>query len=59
MFDVLLSLLHCRGDLRSADSIHDFRPYMSFTEFAFYIARDLHSLFMLFIRGRQLQQVNE
>ena len=26
------------SDLRRADSIHDFRPYMSFTGFTFYIA---------------------
>ena len=26
------------SDLRSADSIHDFRPYVSVTGFAFYIA---------------------
>ena len=25
-------------DLRSADNRHDFRPYVSFTGFAFYIA---------------------
>ena len=26
------------SDLRNADNIHDFRPYVSFTGFAFYIA---------------------
>ena len=42
MSDLLLSLPHYRrhaySDLHNADNKHDFRPYVSFTGFAFYIA---------------------
>ena len=40
MSDLILSLphYHRHSDLRSADNKHDFRPYVSFTGFAFYIA---------------------
>ena len=41
MSDLILSLPHYHrhySDLRSADNKHDFRPYESFTGFAFYIA---------------------
>ena len=42
MSDLILSSphyhRHMHGDLRSAHNIHDFRPYVSFTGFAFYIA---------------------
>ena len=41
MSDLILSLPHCHkhySDLRSSDSIHDFRPYVYFTGFAMYIA---------------------
>ena len=44
MSDLILSLPHYHrhigyySDLRSADNRHDFRPYVSFTGFAFYIA---------------------
>ena len=33
-----LPLSQTPSDLRSAESIHDFGPYVSFTGFAFYIA---------------------
>ena len=33
-----LPLSQTRSDLRNAESIHDFKPYVSFTGFAFYIA---------------------
>ena len=40
MSDLILSLPHYQTytDIRSADNKHDFRPYVSFTGFAFYIA---------------------
>ena len=43
MSDLILSLTHCHyhrhySDLRNADNKTDFRPYVSFTGFAFYIA---------------------
>ena len=41
MSDLTLSLLHYHrhySNLRSADKRHSFRPYVSFTGFAFYIA---------------------
>ena len=40
MSDLILSLPHYQtySDLRSADNRHDFRPYVTFTGFAFYIA---------------------
>ena len=41
MSDLILSLPHYLrhiSDLPSADNRHDVRPYVSFTEFAFYIA---------------------
>ena len=40
MSDLVLSLphYHRHSDLHSADNKHDFRPYVSFTGFAFYIA---------------------
>jgi hypothetical protein len=41
MSDLILSLPHCHkhySDLRSSDSILDFRPYVYFTGFAMYIA---------------------
>ena len=40
MSDLIYSSLHYHrhySDLRSADNKHDFRPYVSFTGFAFYI----------------------
>jgi hypothetical protein len=41
---VYLTIIDIYTDLRSADNKYDFRPYVSFTGFAFYIARDLHAL---------------
>ena len=40
MSDLILSLSHYHrhSDLHCADNRHDVRPYVSFTEFAFYIA---------------------
>ena len=40
MSDLILNLPHYHRHvaLRSADNKHDFRPYVSFTGFAFYIA---------------------